>query len=65
MRHPLLEQRDVIALHQLEAAAEVGLYPAVDVAKPVGEHPALLPDPAVDVPRAPGGEPLDDHEQHA
>src|SRR5581483_11433774 len=48
-RGPLVEQRGVIGLHELEAAVEMlGIDPAVEVEQPVGEHPALAGHALVD-----------------
>ena len=64
LRRPALEQRRVVGLHELEAAAEAVLDPALDVAQAVGQHPAAVAGPLVDGPRA-LREGLDDHVSHA
>src|SRR5262245_7719156 len=38
LEHPLLQQPQVLALHQLEAATEIGFHPAVDVLQTVREQ---------------------------
>ncbi len=64
VEHPLLQQARVIALHQLEAALEARLDPAVDVAQALGHAPAGVAQVPVDRPGIAILEPLDDHEQH-
>src|SRR5262249_42351918 len=64
LEHPLHEEAGVVALHQLEAAGEVGLDPTVDVTQPIWQRPTLLADPLVDRRGVSVPEPLDDHEQH-
>jgi hypothetical protein len=63
-RDPLLERLDVVAFHELKAATEVGLDPAVDVAQALGKHPALAPHSPVDGLRPLPRELLDNHEEH-
>src|SRR5262249_25607184 len=62
---PLLEEAQVVALHELKAAAEVGLDPAVDVLQSGGEHPPAIAQLAVDRDHVVVAKALDDHEEHA
>src|SRR5262249_50371421 len=64
VEYPLLQERHVVALHQLPAAVEVGLDPAIDVPQPVGHGAAVLAEPGVARLRVAPLEPLDHHEQH-
>ena len=61
---PVLQQAGVVALHQLEAAVEIGLDPAADIGEPVGRHAALVAEAGVDGLGVAALEALDDHEQH-
>src|SRR5947208_1925468 len=60
-----MEQRGVVAFHELEAAVEVALDPTVDVPQTVGHRPARLAEPLVNRCGVAFLEPLDDHEQHS
>src|SRR5581483_2701784 len=64
LQDPRLERRHIVALHQLEAAVEVGLHPALDVAQALGQRAAPLADAGVDRRRVAVLEALDDEEQH-
>src|SRR6185295_13687566 len=44
---PLVEQRGIVGLHELEAAVEPLVHPAVDVHQPVGQQTATLDGPLV------------------
>src|SRR5262245_51310236 len=48
LEDPPHEQAHVIALHELEAAVEVHLDPAIDVLQAVGQRPPRLADPPAD-----------------
>src|SRR5262245_60881753 len=61
---PRHEQAQIVALHELEAAAEAGLYPAVEIAQSVGHHPPALLCSLIYRRRATRTEMLDHHEQH-
>jgi hypothetical protein len=64
VQHPLLEQLQVFAFHELEAPAEVGLDPAVDVLQTLRKTTALLVDALIDGKHVVAFEPFDDHEEH-
>src|SRR6266851_1267419 len=61
---PLFQQARFAALHQLEAAIEVGLHPAFHVREAVRSHAPLLAEAAINRFRVPIPEPLDDHVEH-
>src|SRR5580704_3159423 len=61
---PALEQAHVVALHQLEAAAEIGGDPTADEVEPLGHHAAALAQAAIDRLGVLVAEALDDHELH-
>ncbi len=64
-RDPLLQEPDVVGLHQLEAAVEARLDPRSDVLDAVRCASALVAEPPVRRQRVPVAEGLDHHEQHA
>src|SRR5436309_1302773 len=64
LRDPALQQRDIVALHQLKAAPHVGLHPAADEGEPVRHLPAFGAEPTVHGLAVLVLERLDDHEQH-
>src|ERR671910_922920 len=47
-RDPTLQEARVVTFHQLEAALEIGLDPAIDVAQPVGRAAPFLAQAAID-----------------
>src|SRR5215831_11549664 len=61
---PSLEQRDVVAFHELKATVETGLDPAADELKPVRGSPALVAELPVHRLRVLIAESLDHHEEH-
>src|SRR5262249_47644642 len=64
LHDPALQQRDVIALHQLKAAAHVRLHPAADERQPVRHLAAAVAQPTIDRLAVLIAERLDDHEEH-
>jgi hypothetical protein len=60
---PLVEERGVVRLHELEAALEALVDPAVHVGEALRQHPSPLRGTFVDRASAPR-EPLDDHVAH-
>src|SRR5262245_240772 len=64
LQDPALEHDRVVALHELEAAVEVGLDPAIDVTQTVRHHSPLLAEAGVNGGGVTISEPFDDHEQH-
>jgi hypothetical protein len=63
-RDPLLQQARVVALHELEAALEARLDPAVDVAEPLWGAAAPIAQAAIHRLGVAVPETLDHHEQH-
>jgi hypothetical protein len=61
---PFLQQARRVALHQLKAATEVRLDPAVDVLQPLRQRTAVAAHPLVDRHHVVVAKPFDDHEQH-
>src|SRR2546430_14048583 len=61
---PLFQQAHVAAFHQLKAAIEVCLYPALHVDEAVRSHAPLLAEAAINRFRVPILESLDDHVEH-
>jgi hypothetical protein len=61
---PFLEQSKIIAFHQLKAAAEVRLNPAINILQSARNHSAFITDALVDRQHVIVFEPFDDHEQH-
>src|SRR5688572_18549730 len=64
-QHPFLDRAGVVAFHQLEAAAEIGLDPGADIFQPRGHHAPLLLEALVERLWIVAVEMLDNHEQHA
>jgi len=64
-RDPFLEKARVVAFHQLEAADQICLHPAVNIPQAIREHSASLPAAAVHCLSVSVPEPLDNHEKHA
>src|SRR5215471_7414612 len=62
---PQVEQRRIAGLHELEAAIQAAVlnHPAVNVRKPLGQHPPFGGRPLIDRPRS-GKVPLDHHVKH-
>jgi len=63
-QHPLLQQPQVVALHELEAAREVRLDPAVDVTQPFRQRTPAVAHLAVDRQHVVVTEAFDHHEEH-
>ena len=64
VRHPLVEQAAIVALHHLVTAREIVGDPARDVPQPVRGEPPAVAKASVDGDRIAITEPLDDHEVH-
>ena len=64
LQDPFLEQSKIIAFHQLKAAAEVRLNPAINILQSARNHSAFITDALVDRQHVIVFEPFDDHEQH-
>jgi hypothetical protein len=62
--HPLLQQPQIVAFHQLEAAVEVRLDPAPDIFQSFRKFDAGIAHAPVDRDRILVLEALDHHEQH-
>src|SRR5688572_32395741 len=65
LQDPLLKESEVVALHDLKAATEVGLDPTIDVLQTLGKHSAFLAKAAVHRHHVAVLETLDHHEQHS
>src|SRR5262249_55260859 len=64
LRNPLLEQARLVALHELKAALQVYLKPAIEVFHPLRQHASLLAEAAVNGGGVPVPKALDHHEEH-
>lgn len=64
LEYPLLQQSRVITFHQLKAAAEIGLHPAIDVPQAFGQHAPASTHLLIDGDHVVVFESLDDHEKH-
>src|SRR5689334_10672258 len=64
LHDPALQQRDVVALHQLKAASHIGLHPAADEGEPIRHLPAAVAQPPIDGLAVLIAKRLNDHEQH-
>src|SRR5262249_29730897 len=63
--HPLIDERPVLAFHNLITALVIRRHPARDVAKSLGRKPASLPKPRIDRLRIAVPKVFDDHEEHS
>jgi hypothetical protein len=61
---PTLQLRDIVGLHELKAAADVGAHPAADEREAIRHDAALVAETAIDRLRVLIAEGFDDHEQH-
>ena len=59
-----VEEGEIVAFHELEAAAEVGLDPTVDVVQSWGKHASTITCSLVHRPRVSIAEALHHQEQH-
>ena len=64
LKNPALDEPQIVAAHQLEAAGKVGLDPAVDIVEPLRQRSARLTEALIDRDHIVVAEVLDDHEQH-
>src|SRR5262249_8417268 len=64
LQDPFLEETHVVAAHELEAAAEVGLHPTVDGFQTVRQGTPPIPDTLGDRHHVIVAKSFDDHEQH-
>src|SRR5208282_82362 len=64
LENPGLNELEIVATHQLEAAGKVGLDPAVEILEPLRQQPAPLAQALVDGDHVVVAETLDHHEQH-
>src|SRR5262245_666914 len=64
LQDPFLEQPHVVAAHELEATAEVGLDPAIDVLQTIRQRTPAVPQALIDRNHIIVAKSLDDHEQH-
>ena len=61
VKHPLLEQSEVFAFHELKASGEVGLDPAIDVLQALRKTAALSAHALIYGKHVVALEPFDDH----
>jgi hypothetical protein len=61
-QHPLLQQPQVVALHELKTSSKIRLHPTVDVSQAIGKPPTIVAKSSVDWNHVVVLESLDDHE---
>jgi hypothetical protein len=64
MSSPLLEQPNIVALHQLKAAADVRFDPTINVPQTIRYHSALFSKTGIHGCRIVISKPLDYHVEH-
>jgi hypothetical protein len=65
MTNPLLKQIGIVGRHQLKATTKVWFDPTVKVLQTLGQHAAMLSEPAIDRTGITILITLNDHEKHS